>query len=151
MAPINNVCHSLFSDCTIRLNDIAVINGENYAFRAYFDQIFNYNTLSMGTCLAAAGFVTDEADKFQLTNLDDNPGFDERREFFLKRGIGISEDDTRVFHGNVVTFVGKLSTDFRSTPMPIIPGTRVNIQLTKSPNDFVIQNITDDETYRIEV
>jgi hypothetical protein len=41
----------------------------------------------------------------------------------------------------------RLCTDFISTNVPILPGVKISIQLTKSTNNFIIQNAESDEYF----
>lgn len=142
-APINNICSSLFNDVKISLNDVQINpHSSYYATKAYITTLLNFNSLSQYTTLAAGGFYHDEVrqlhllpllhpalyllafqpDTFQDIGVGVNYGMNDRRSLFLKSGVGHTTEELLEFHGEQVTVVSKLISDFMSCSTPIIPG-----------------------------
>jgi hypothetical protein len=94
----------------------------NYPTRSYITSLLNFNSLAEYTHLSAGGFFHDEPDCFQDLTLGVNNGMTERRELFLRHGVGLTAAESIEFHGEQVVLVSKLCSDFLSCSTPIIPG-----------------------------
>ena len=57
VGPINNFANSLFSQIAVSLKDTTITQpNPNYAYRAYFDNLLNYNSGAKDTWLKFEGF-----------------------------------------------------------------------------------------------
>lgn len=79
---VNNLLHSLFKQCTIYLNGIAISQSDNnYAYRAYFETVLNYDERASTTHLVNSGFIIDTHG--EMNSLEDkNLGYVKRKEIF---------------------------------------------------------------------
>lgn len=79
---VNNLLHSLFKQCTIYLNGVAISQSDNnYAYRSYIETVLNYDERASSTHLVNSGFIIDTHG--QMNSLDDkNLGYVKRKEIF---------------------------------------------------------------------
>ena len=64
--PVNNFLHSLFKDVTVKFNNTIVEQSNSlYPFRAYLEDLLNYDSESKNTFLRQQCFVKDEAGQFE--------------------------------------------------------------------------------------
>ena len=60
IAPVNNLLHSLFSQCDVTLNDVLISNSENtYAYRAYMETLLSYRKGTKNVQLTSALYYED--------------------------------------------------------------------------------------------
>ncbi|KAF4528935.1 hypothetical protein B566_EDAN017452 [Ephemera danica] len=79
IAPSNNLLDTLFSDVKVEFNQKQISDSRNmYHYRAYLEDLFNFNNTSKETHQTASLWFQDEADKFD--NLD-NSALLARKEF----------------------------------------------------------------------
>ncbi|GFQ72659.1 uncharacterized protein TNCT_648551 [Trichonephila clavata] len=74
VAPINYLLNTLFSECSVTLNDKQVSSQVNYAYRYIFDALLSPRTVQE-SMLTAGLFYKDTASKHdlvELTNVADN-------------------------------------------------------------------------------
>lgn len=118
---VNNVLHSLFKQCTIYLNGIAISQSDNnYAYRAYLETILNYNELSSNTHLVTSGFAIDTPGN--MNSLTDNKGYLARK---------------KMFEGScVVELVGKLHGDMLNQNKLLINNVDLRIVLSLEKPEF---------------
>ena len=61
VAGVNNLLHSLFSQCTISLNGTQITqSAEHYQYRAYFETLLTYATDARDSHLKMANWELDE-------------------------------------------------------------------------------------------
>ena len=75
--PVNNFLHSLFQDITVRFNTSIVEQCQYmYPYRAYLEDLLNYDGESKSTFLNQQGFFKDDAGRFEnynTTKIDEVP------------------------------------------------------------------------------
>jgi len=80
---VNNLLHSLFRNCTIYLNNIAVTQSDNnYHYRAYIEKLLNYGVDAVSTHLESTGWSLDSGDVDSFSN----PGFLKRQKLYENDG-----------------------------------------------------------------
>jgi hypothetical protein len=99
--------------------------------------------------MAAAGWHHDKENHFQDAG-DAAVGFHARRSLYLKSGQHMSAEEQDSYHGEIVTFTGRLYSDFISTSLPVPAGTKIEISLRKARNKFIIQNFTE-KKYKLKL
>ncbi len=145
VAPANNVLHSLFSECKVYLEDqIVNDSNENYAYKAFIIDLLSFDSNAKYTFLQGQGFYQDAP-----SHMDSSAG---NAAFTLRKKLFRNSSNT-AYTSDVVTLVGKLHTDLRSCPAGIVPGVAIRIEVTRSPDDFVlirpIKNPPQTDDYKI--
>ncbi len=129
---INNVLHSLFKQCTIYLNGIAVSQSDNnYAYRAYLETVLNYDQNCLTTHLVNQGFMIDTP--LHMNSLTTNNGY-------LKRKT--------VFGGsNVVELIGKLHGDMLNQQKLLLNNVDLRIVLSLEKPEFYTMGLDADTSF----
>jgi hypothetical protein len=135
--PVNNFLHSLFEDITVRFNGTIVEQtGRTYPYRAYIEDLLNYDSESKSTFLQQQLFYKDEytdthtIEKFHETN---NNGI--ARHNFVVNGMN--------------PMIGFLHLDTFKMNRYLLNDVEVNLQMTRSPNNFnLIAN--QDGIYKVD-
>lgn len=131
---VNNLLSSLFSDVKLEFNQTVVSSSNGmYAYRAYFEQLFNYNETAKKSHCTAQLFFMDEPDKFNdLTST----AHVKRKEF-----IGASKE---------VELVGKLHCDVLNCGKYLMSGIDMRFTFTINPASLVVIS-PDGLTPKIEI
>ena len=130
---INFALHTIFSDIEIYLNDKKIEGGEgNYAYRAYLSSLIFYNQETHQNQLFAAGFIKDEAGKFdEVTN------------------AGLVK---RVAWNNGNLYIGKLLCDFIRQPAYLMNGVKVGLKMLRQSPAFTLLNFEKrEDNYNLRV
>ena len=66
VGPINNILHSLFSECKVYLEDILVNDSnENYAFKAFLIDTLSYDMNAKNSYLQCQGYFQDTPNQME--------------------------------------------------------------------------------------
>lgn len=85
IAPANNVLHSLIRQTSISLNGVSIANiDSNYNYRAYVENILNYNEIIAQVHLDGVGFALDTPGKMEVVTGNTNKGLETRMNMFGK-------------------------------------------------------------------
>ncbi len=144
VSPINNVLHSLFSECKVSLEDYAINDSnDNYHYKAFIIDTLSYDMNAKFSFLQAQGFYQDAPNNMDSAG---NSSFGLRSNLFKNSAKSAYTTDP-------VTFVGKLHSDLMSTDATIIPGIGLKVELTRADIDFVLMvpEITDTESYQLQI
>jgi hypothetical protein len=119
---VNNLLSSLFSDVKLEFNQTTVSSTNGmYAYRAYFEQLFNYNETAKNSHCTAQLFYMDEANKFSdLTST----AHVQRKKF-----IGASKE---------VELVGRLHCDVLNCGKYLLNEIDMRFTFTRNTAPFVI-------------
>ena len=128
-AVINNLLHSLFSQCTISLNGTQITQAtELYPYRAYIETLSTYGNDAANSHLTMPFWLLDEGDmlggdcpKPEQTN---NGGF-------CSRWNRLKENQT-------VEMYGRLHSDMCNVPLFLLNGVKIQIKLTKAKKAFYL-------------
>lgn len=120
IAPVNNWIHSLFSQVDVYLNQKCISPpSNNYAYRAYLENLLNYGDLAKKSHLTAGLWIEDDAGKF---NTPDNTGFIQRK---------------KVIDGEAeVELYSNLHCDIFNINKFMLNGVDLGLKLIKSKNEF---------------
>ncbi|XP_065203481.1 uncharacterized protein F54H12.2-like [Planococcus citri] len=134
VAPVNNWMHSLFSQVDIFLNQrqISTPTG-NYAYRAYIENILNYNSDSKSTHLKNVMFYADESSK--MNEHAQNDGFKKRQAL--------------IAGSKAVEMVGHLHCDLFNHDRALLNGVELRLRLISSRASFALMTSTNNE-YKIQ-
>jgi hypothetical protein len=116
-APVNNLLHSLFQQCTVHLNETQITPATSlYAYRSYIETVLGYGGDYKDTQARAALYVKDE----DVSSTADS-GFQARNE--------VTKD------GLEFDLIGKPCVDICSQNRFIIPGVDMRISFHRATND----------------
>lgn len=130
---VNNLLHSLFSNCEVYLNNYQVYNSNGlYAHKAFISNEFNASTTSNEGILKCHGYT-----------FEPNPD-DSTSDVFVDRSAKIND--------NVgLTMYGRLAIDFFQCEKLLLPNTKLRLKLIRSrpnfymvsPNPYVTLKVVD--------
>lgn len=129
VAPINYLLNTLFSECSIYLNDKQIASQTNYAYRAYLESLLFFNKSSQDNLLSSSMFFKDDSSKFNIVVSGLNTGFDKRS--------GITKLSKEV------DLMGPLHFDLASQPKLLINGVNVRVKLEQNKDVFTLMSLTD--------
>lgn len=123
--PVNNLLHSLFRQITLTLNSRQIgQNTQNYAYRAYIENLLNYSLESSNQHLDGIVFKMDTAgsfEKFDSTNL----GSLERAKLFQD--------------GDEVDLIGRLHIDMLNSSKFLLNGVDIGLSFELNRPEFYLQ------------
>ncbi|XP_065211251.1 uncharacterized protein F54H12.2-like [Planococcus citri] len=134
VAPVNNWMHSLFSQVDIYLNQRLVSTPTgNYAYRAYIENILNYNSDSKDTHLKNVLFYADEGGK--MNEYATNEGFKKRQAI--------------IAGSKAVEMLGHLHSDLFNHDRALLNGVELRLRLIISRPSFSLITSTNNE-YKVQ-
>ena len=123
LAPINNICHSAFSQCAVYLNETLLTSTtQMYAFRAYLERLLSTGLEFNSTQALLAGYF-----KEQDPEDNDETGSDS----FGKRY-------TMAAKSNVFEVVGRPHSDIFTSCSYLPPGVNMRVVFTRASDPFVL-------------
>ncbi len=130
---VNNIMHSLFSNCEVSLNGVQVSTANNlYHHKAYIDTEMSHGTDSKATWLECQGFDYEET--------PDDPES-------IKGDQRVPRED-----GASVSLYGRFDIDLFNSEFYLLPGVNIRIKLVRAPKEFVLFTTEDDDTvYRVKI
>lgn len=121
IAPINNWIHSLFSQVDVYLNQKCISPpSNNYAYRAYIENLLNYGELAKNSHLTAGLWAEDDAGKFDDTTSN--------RGYIKRKKIAAGEAEIELY--------SNLHCDIFNINKFMINGVDLGLKLIKNKNDF---------------
>ena len=128
---INNLLHSLFSQCSITLNGTSVTPSKDlYHYRSYLETLLTYGNDAARTHLTNCfwyvdtGNVLGVADPNAAGDQNTNKGFNNRYNLIKQ--------------SKTLELCGKLHADLFNVSTLLIPGVQIQIKLDKSKPDFYL-------------
>ena len=169
IAPVNNFFHSLFNQVEIFFNNTPVENSnELYSYRAYIENLLNYNKEDKETFLKAEGFAKDDAGEFENFMIEDEE--DQIRTWqtkedadwstaewatVLKKGKkankGLLERRNLIMKNQTCQLRAKLHCDVFNLNRYLINGVGVTIKLTRNKEQFSILGDNDNKEYFVRI
>ncbi len=144
ISPVNNILHSLFSECKVSLEDYSINdNNENYHYKSFIIDTLSYDTSAKYSYLQCQGYYQDAPGNMDSAG---NSSFVLRSNLFKNAAKS-------AYSIEPVTFVGKLHSDLLSTDATIIPGIGMRVELTRADNDFtlIVPELGDTEKYQFQI
>ncbi|GFR06394.1 uncharacterized protein F54H12.2 [Trichonephila clavata] len=134
VAPINYLLNTLFSECSVTLNDEQVSSQANYAYRCIFDVLLSRRTVQE-SMFTAGLFYKDTASKHdlvELTNVADNvnSGYQTR--------YNICKDS------KLMDLIGPLHFDLGNQSKFLINSMNLRIKLERNKDSFTMMSATHD-------
>lgn len=136
VAPINYILNTLFSECTVFLNDKLVSSQVNYPYRAIIESLLFTSKSRQDSILSSAGFFKDTAGHHDshVAN-SSNEGFKKRHELCkLSKSLDL---------------IGALHFDLANQDKLLINGVNVRIKLERAKNAFAL--MADADNYKIHI
>ena len=130
---VNNILHSLFSDCDVSANGIKISHANGlYGHKSYLETEMSHGIEAKGTWLACQGYNYERVPQ-TLTHAD----------------IANREEATR--ESAVIHLYGRLSVDFFTCDKLLLPGVPLRIRLIRAHNDFVVISEGAAKHYTIKI
>ncbi|GBO02078.1 Uncharacterized protein F54H12.2 [Araneus ventricosus] len=134
VAPINYFLHTLFSECSVTLNDKQVSSQANYAYRCIFDALLSPRAVQE-SMLTSGLFYKDVASKHdavELANVGDNAnsGYQTR--------YNICKDS------KLMDMIGPLHFDLGNQSKCLINSVNLRIKLERNKDSFALMSSTQD-------
>jgi hypothetical protein len=128
-AGINNLLHSLFSQCTIYLNGtLATQANELYPYRLYIETLLTHSTDAANSPRKMAFWQLDEGD--MLAGVCSHPA-EASNSGFCSRWNQLKDSQT-------VEMYGRLHSDICNVPLYLLSGVKIQIKLTKANKSFYL-------------
>ena len=123
---INNLLHSLFSQCSVTLNGVSVTPSKDmYNYRSYLETLLTYGHDAANTHLTNAFFYLDTGDLLGGSpETSSNSGY--------KKRWAVSKQSKEL------EMYGKIHSDIFNIPQLLLPGVQLQITFTKSKSDFYL-------------
>ena len=137
VAPVNNILHSLFESVTLKINDIPITKiASNYPYKAYITSTLSYPSFVKVAQLQCEGYYPDISNHMDSSN--NNSGFTERNQLFRKENKSDSE-----YRSEGVRLFGRLQLDLLACQSGLVPGTKVEIEVSKFLNEELFYIVDD--------
>ena len=135
IAPVNNLLDSLFSDVKVEFNQKQISDSRNmYHYRAYLEDLFNFNNTSKETHQTASLWFQDEAGKFEDAT---NKGLLARKEFLNG--------------GKTLDLAGKLHCDLFNTSKFILNDIDIRFLFVKNKLEVCLMKENNVDAPRIVI
>lgn len=132
--PVNNWIHSLFSQVDVYLNQKCISPpSNNYAYRAYIENLLNYGDLAKKSHLTASLWYADDAGKFNAVG---NKGYIKRK------SITANESEVELF--------SNLHCDIFNINKFMVNGVDLGLKLIRNKNEFHLIGTTPGKVEIIE-
>nr|XP_015909764.2 uncharacterized protein F54H12.2-like [Parasteatoda tepidariorum] len=136
VAPINYFLNTMFSECSVFLNDKQVSSQVNYAYRAIFESLLLSSKSSQNSMLTSALFFKDTAGKHDEVKDDStNAGFKSRQ-------VASSLSKT-------MDLIGPLHFDLGMQPKLLINGVSLRIKMERNKDIFSL--MSENDSYQCKV
>lgn len=135
----------MWESVNVNINDRDITaNAAFYPYKAYISNTLSYDDFVKAQQLSVQGYYKDFASHMNTTN---NTGFDSRNNLFRK-----NFDPLQPYREDGAVFIANLHHDLVNTEPGLPPGTKVQIELTRSLNNFVLMKEEDDTTnYKLKL
>jgi hypothetical protein len=136
---VNNLLHSLFSQCSVSLNGFSVSSSKNlYNYKEYLETIINYGHDASHSHLTNAFWYSYEVDfsAHNPPNKATNRGYQTR----WKLTNNTAE----------IEMCGRVHGDLFNVPRLLLPGVQLQIKFTKSKSDIYVMSAKADATLHVK-
>ncbi|XP_067122532.1 uncharacterized protein F54H12.2-like [Centruroides vittatus] len=128
VAPVNYFLNSLFSQCSVFLNDKQIISQTNYCYRSILEALLFYSKDAQETFLTSALFYKDTAQ--YMDSLDDN-------------NEGLAKRFNIAKQSKLIDLIGRLHIDLSNQPKLLINNVDLRIKLERSKDDFALMSTSN--------
>jgi hypothetical protein len=132
IVPVQNLLHSIFEQVDLVIGDRQVTGShQTYAYKSYFDTLFNYDKWSKTTFLHCQGWEDEKISSLALGSIA-------RQKTFTPNPSGDQAT------GNTVTLMGKINLDFAQQMKPMLGGSTLRIRFTPNRQEFYLHSDATD-------
>lgn len=143
VAPINYLLNTLFSECSIFLNDKQIASQANYGYRAFFESLLFSSKSSQETMYGASLFFKDKAGYHDnLTSSAGNPPV-----VTTSSNTGYVSRYEACKNSKLMDLIGPLHFDLATQPKLLINGVNIRIKLERNKDIFSLMSSND--SYKI--
>lgn len=136
VAPINYFLNTLFSECSVFLNDKQVTSQVNYSYRAVIESLLFSSKSTQNSMLTSALFAKDTAGKHDdVKDTSTNKGFKSRQ--------------TVSKLSKVMDLIGPLHFDLAMQPKLLINGVSLRIRLERNKDGFCL--LSENDNYKCQI
>jgi hypothetical protein len=136
VGPVNNVMHSVIQRLHLSIREVPLTNyNENYAYKAYLNELIEYNHLVKKAQLRLQGWEDDSVGYFDS---DKNAGFKMRQSYFVKSRKTAGATMSYSFRDEPTIFFGLLDTDIQELHQGLIPQTPWELRIDFKDGGFPI-------------
>ncbi|XP_067135027.1 uncharacterized protein F54H12.2-like [Centruroides vittatus] len=128
VAPVNYFLNSLFSQCSVFLNDKQIISQTNYQYKSILEALLFYSKDAQKTFLTSALFYKDTAQ--YMDSLEDN-------------NEGLSKRFNIAKQSKLIDLIGRLHIDLSRQPKLLINNVDIRIKLERSKDNFALMASSD--------
>ena len=130
---VNNILHSLFSECDIYANGVKVSTANGvYGHKSFLETEMTYGNEAKSTWLVCQGYSTEVEPSDRTT-------------------AAIAERTALTAISTPITLFGRLPVDLFACDKLLLPGVTLRIRLVRAHNDFVVVSEHVDKHYRVEI
>lgn len=134
---VNNLLHSLFSQCSIALNGKSITPSEDdYHYRAYIETLLNYGNDASLTHLSTVFWYLDDGVEGVVAK-DTNKGYIKRKKLLAR--------------SNEVELIGRLHADLFNQTKLLLNGVDIRIRLTKARSEFFLLGPSNDTKVLLKI
>ena len=156
IGPINNFISSIFSQCQVSISGKEVENSNaTYPFRAYLENLTNYDHGAKNSWLQTELFYKDEAGRFDSTNLETIPEEKNDQGVVTKHAIppnlGYIKRRKIFEEGQIVELKGKLHSNMFNINKYILSKTNIEVKLSRSKSSFCLFGDDSADKFKIHI
>ena len=131
---VNNVLHSLFSDCDIYANGVKISSANGvYGHKSFLETELSHTRSAKNTWLKCQGYTYEE-----------NPSQ-------LGDGSAVRQRNQQTRESQVIKLYGKLAVDFFTCEKLLLPNVSLRIKLVRARDDFVTISENAGKHYSVEI
>jgi hypothetical protein len=140
IGPVNNLIHSLFSQCQVYLNNKEVENtNANYAYKAYLNNLLCHGKESKETFLENEMFIKDEAGQMDKFEMYGGTTTNRVAEVDIKKfNSGLLARHNIFKDNDLVQLKGRLHCDIFNTNRYLLSNVNVSVKLTRNKSEFYL-------------
>ena len=148
VAPINYFLNTMFSECSVYLNDKQVAAQANYAYRSYLESLLFSSKSSQETMYGASLFFKDTADQHDdITRTRAVAA--QQPETVESQNNGYKSRYNACKNSKLMDLIGPLHFDLSTQPKLLINGVNVRIKLERNKDIFSLMSSNDN--YKIAI
>ena len=145
VAPINYFLNTLFSDCSVFLNDKQITTQTNYAYRAYLESLLFSSKSSQETMYGASLFFKDTAGHHD--SLTTTTGTAAAPVVTTSSNTGYVSRYNACENSKLMDLIGALHFDLATQPKLLINGINFRIKLERNKDIFSL--MSNEDNYKI--
>jgi len=140
-AVVNNLLHSLFSQCNVQLNGVPITQASDlYNYRAYLETLLTYGKDAAESHLTSAYWYPDSQN---MQACDPTAAATTNNRGFISRW-------ERCKHSKEIELYGRVHADICNVPHFILPGVRIQFRFTKARQAFFLMHYNSSSSVQLK-